>query len=378
MNKKLDSVLIVGGGFSGLSAGIQLRKAGIETHVVEKNPDWKAYGAGITIGAPTLRALDTLGLYEEFQKQGSMGQGLHLYTANGHHITTVPTPPPEESRVPCGGAIMRPVLGDIMAESYLNLGGTVAVGCVVETMQDNGDSVDVTFSDGTQGTYDLVIGSDGLFSQIRTTIFPDAPKPKYSGQGVWRAVLKRPADIDTSAMWTHPASKLKAGVNPISATHMYLYLTDPRPNNEFIPQDQQLKIFKKLLCTFTAPAVMAMSEELSEESQVLYRPLEGMLLPLPWHKGNTVLLGDAVHATTPHLAMGAGLGIEDGIVLVEELLASESVSEGLKKYEERRWERCRMVVENSRRLGEIEMEGGDMGEHAMLMKNSMQALVKTI
>jgi 2-polyprenyl-6-methoxyphenol hydroxylase-like FAD-dependent oxidoreductase len=86
------------------------------------------------------------------------------------------------------------------------------------------------------------------------------------------------------------------------------------------------------------------------------------------------LIGDTVHATTPHLASGAGIGIEDALVLAEELARAPSVGCGLRAFQRRRWERCRLVVENSLRLGALEITNGPQAEHSRLMRESMQAL----
>ena len=91
-----------------------------------------------------------------------------------------------------------------------------------------------------------------------------------------------------------------------------------------------------------------------------------------------MLIGDTVHATTPHLASGACIGIEDAIVLADELSRHDDVSAALVAFENRRWERCRMVVENSGRLGEIEIAGGDKEEHARIMRASLMALAEPI
>ncbi len=103
-----------------------------------------------------------------------------------------------------------------------------------------------------------------------------------------------------------------------------------------------------------------------------------MLLPPPWSKGHVVLIGDAVHATTPHLGAGACIGIEDAIVLAQELDRQETLPAALKSFGERRWERCRMVVQNSLRLGEIEATNGDRAEHAEIMRKSAMALAEPI
>jgi 2-polyprenyl-6-methoxyphenol hydroxylase-like FAD-dependent oxidoreductase len=111
----------------------------------------------------------------------------------------------------------------------------------------------------------------------------------------------------------------------------------------------------------------------------LFRPLEGLLVPRPWSLGRIVLIGDTVHATTPHLASGACIGIEDALVLAEELQrGTGDVRAALAAFEARRWERCRMVVENSSRLGEIEIAGGDKEEHARIMRSSLMSLAEQI
>ena len=101
-------------------------------------------------------------------------------------------------------------------------------------------------------------------------------------------------------------------------------------------------------------------------------------MPLPWSSGHVVLIGDAVHATTPHLGAGACIGIEDAIVLAQELERQDTLASVVKSFETRRWGRCRMVVENSLRLGEIEVTNGDRVEHAEIMRNSVMALAEPI
>ncbi|MGG7519404.1 FAD-dependent monooxygenase [Allorhizobium undicola] len=91
-----------------------------------------------------------------------------------------------------------------------------------------------------------------------------------------------------------------------------------------------------------------------------------------------MLIGDAAHATTPHLAAGACIGMEDAIVLAEEVSHAQTPTEGLAAFEERRWDRCRTVVENSGRLGEIEIADGDKRDHAELMRVTAMRIAQPI
>lgn len=58
-----------------------------------------------------------------------------------------------------------------------------------------------------------------------------------------------------------------------------------------------------------------LSEQIVDANDVVYRPMEVKMLPEPWHKGRVVLIGDAAHSSTPHLAEGAGMAIEDRFFL---------------------------------------------------------------
>ncbi len=91
-----------------------------------------------------------------------------------------------------------------------------------------------------------------------------------------------------------------------------------------------------------------------------------------------MLIGDAAHATTPHLASGAGLAVEDALVLAELLAADVALDQALRRFTARRYERCRMVVENSVRLGELEMSRAPAQQQAELQRASMLALTEPI
>jgi 2-polyprenyl-6-methoxyphenol hydroxylase-like FAD-dependent oxidoreductase len=367
-----SNILIIGGGFSGMSAAIALRQQGHAVELVEIDSGWRSYGAGISLSPATLRAFKQLGILEEFLRHGAATDGVELRRPDGGPIATLPTPRLAGRDVPGGGAIMRPVLARILAEATRAAGTEVSLGCTFTAIEQDDAGVGVTFTDGQRRRYDLVIGADGLYSKTREALFPDAPRPRYSGQAVWRAVLPRPAEITTITMWM--GGQVKPGVNPVSANEMYMFITENRPTNERVDPEDFPRLMADLLAGFPDPLLQEIRHSLGSNSQIVFRPLEELLMPRPWHRGRVVLIGDSVHATTPHLACGAGIGIEDAIVLAEELGRGETLEQGLEAFEDRRWERCRMVVENSNRLGEIEITGGDKEEHARIMRDSMIAL----
>jgi 2-polyprenyl-6-methoxyphenol hydroxylase-like FAD-dependent oxidoreductase len=371
-----QNILIIGGGFSGMAAAIQLRKQGAEVDLVEIDPGWRSYGAGISLGGATLRAFGQLGILDTFLAHGFAADGVNLCLPHGPQIASLPTPRIAGADVPGSGAIMRPVLARILADATRASGTEVHLGCTFTQIMQDAEGVEVNFSDGQRRRYDLVVGADGLYSKVRQAIFPNAPQPRYTGQAVWRAVLPRLTEIQSTTMWMGP--KIKPGVNPVSADEMYLFVTEPRHTNDHVDPATFVDHLRGLLAEFSAPVLRVIREQIGQDSQIVYRPLESMLMPQPWFMSRVVLIGDAVHATTPHLASGACIGIEDALVLSEEISRSTSLQEALTTFSDRRWERCRMVVENSLRLGEIEIAGSDKEEHGHIMRESLIALAQPI
>jgi len=252
----------------------------------------------------------------------------------------------------------------------------VRLGVTFTSIKDEGDKVDVTFTDGTSGRYDIVIGADGVNSRVRELLFPETPKPKFTGQGSWRAVVPRPPEVVCATMFIGKTAK--AGINPVSRDEMYMFFLDKRDRPDHIGPEAWPATLREALAEFSGP-IGAIRDGITPESRIVYRPLFALLLPKPWHRGRVVVIGDAAHATTPHLASGAAISVEDALVLVEELERSpQTVELALHRFTDRRFERCRMVVENSVRLGEIESTGGPPAEHEKLMRDSMAAILAPI
>jgi len=349
----IAKVLVVGGGVGGMTAAISLKRIGVEVEVIDADPHWRVYGAGISVTGISLRAFDHLGILDQVRTRGYVGAGMRGKSVAGDTLmeTPLPTAP---MPIQQGGGIMRPVLHDILSSVVRAEDIKVRLGLKVETLAQDQSGVEVVFSDGSRGRYDLVVGADGIYSQIRAMIFPDAPKPKFTGQGCWRVVAARPPEVDRTEMYF--GGPVKLGINPVSKDEMYMFILEHVPDNPFFREDEMVAHVRNLLAPFGG-AVPAVRESITSPAQINYRPLEWILLSKPWYNGRVVLIGDAAHATTPHMASGAGIAAEDGLVLAEELRRHENVTDALHAFMERRFDRARLVVENSVMIGDMEMAG---------------------
>ncbi len=339
---KTLSVLVIGGGIGGLTAALALRQRGFKVHIVEKDPSWSVYGVGIIQQGNVLRAVDQLGILDRYIDAGVGFDAVEVYLPNGAKVARVPSPRLLSDR-PANVGVSRRALQKVLADAVKDSGATLELGVTVPVIDDDGSQVGVRLSDGSAGQYDLVVGADGTYSTTREMVLPEAPRPTFTGQAVWRYNLPRPAGLDAMHVYNGP---IGAGLVPISRELMYMYLTTPAPGNPRYPREG-IAAAMRAQTAQCAPAIRELAQRITDDDGVVYRPLEGMLVEGPWHRGRVVLLGDAVHATTPHLGQGAGMAIEDSLVLADELARHADVESAFLAYRERRFERCAYIVRAS-------------------------------
>lgn len=346
-------ILIIGGGIGGLTAAIALRAQGFAVDVIEKNPHWTVYGVGIIQQANVVRAVAALGILNDYVEAGFAFEHIEVYVPSGERVARIPTPKLAQG-YPANVGIGRPALHKVLGDRAKAAGAVIRLGLTADRLDDDGAGVDVVFSDGSTGRYDLVVGADGLYSQIRTLLFPDAAAPRFVGQGVWRYNFAKPAKMDALCIFEGP---MGLGLVPLSASQMYMFVTTPEPGNPRYPVEGLAAVMRQKLKPMVAPQIQALAAQITDDAAVVYKPLEALFLDGDWHKGRIVLLGDAVHATTPHLGQGAGLAIEDSLVLAEELARAGTPEAAFRTYRDRRFDRCKYIVDASLRICAAQVAG---------------------
>ncbi|MNQ78517.1 3-hydroxybenzoate 6-hydroxylase 1 [compost metagenome] len=198
-----------------------------------------------------------------------------------------------------------------------------------------------------------MVGADGLFSRVRDLLFGDTYTPRFTGQSVWRYNFPRAPQIDHLA--NYQSAEGNAGLVPLAGDLMYLFLTSHEPSNPWMDPATLAEQMRQRLQGFTG-LIGELREQITDSSQVVYKPMEVVFVDESWYRGRVLLIGDAAHATTPHLGQGAGMAIEDAIVLSEELTRDGSVEQQLQRFMARRFERCKFISESSVLAGDKEMQ----------------------
>ena len=215
--------------------------------------------------------------------------------------------------------------------------------------------------------------ADGSHSKTRALLAPEAPAPHRTGQVIWRAAAGRPPGVDRYSMLEGGPELGKVGVVPISDDRLYLWMLENEDTGQERPGvGDRLDRLQELLLPFggDVPVVAA-----ALEAPVDVRSLHAVLLPLPWSRGRCVFIGDAAHTTTPQIAYGVGMAIEDSVVLAECLASDTDVPKALHRFGARRFDRCALVVESSVQLGAWEQSPpADPGLPGRLMGGTLAAL----
>jgi 2-polyprenyl-6-methoxyphenol hydroxylase-like FAD-dependent oxidoreductase len=346
--------LVVGGGIGGLTAAVALRRAGIAVDLVEIQPQVSVYGVGIIQPNNTLRALDRIGLAQGCVRVGGSFPGWRIFDATGQLLLEGLGSTRAAPGFPAVNGITRPLLHQVLTEAAMAAGVSMETGTTVRSLTETPSHARVTLTNGREADYELVVGSDGLHSSMRRAMFGHAFEPEFTGESVWRYNFQRPRRVEWGEVYYGPDSKV--GLVPMSRDRMYMFVVTAEPGNPRMAQEGLAGALRQRLGGFSG-FVAELREQIVNSADVVYRPMESMLLPSPWHKGHVVLIGDAAHTTTPHLAQGAAMAVEDAVVLAELLQSQPSLGSVFSEFMRRRFERVKFVVDSSLQIGEWELEG---------------------
>ncbi|MBV7378511.1 FAD-dependent oxidoreductase [Maritimibacter dapengensis] len=348
------NALVIGGGIGGLCAGIALRQKGIAVDIIERDPEWSVYGVGIIQQMNSIRAMHELQVLDDYLSRAYGFDRTTLFVGpQGHKEAEFDAPRLAGAEYPSNAGILRRDLQKVLGDKVAEVGCDVRLGLTVTDMDDDGTGVDVTYSDGSSGRYDIVVGADGVFSTTRRMILPDAPTPRYTGQWVWRYNLPRPPEVEGIHIFAGPCN---AGLTPLNEDLMYMFLLSEEPEGFKLPvKGSAAAMQERARRTMAPPQIAAYLDQITDDAEVVARPLEVILLDDDWHKGRVVLIGDAVHAATPHLAQGAGMAIEDALVLADELGKHDTPDAAFSAYRARRMPRVVHVAKTSILIGDAQM-----------------------
>lgn len=346
---------------------------------MEIRPDLHSsvYGVGIIQPVNALRALEAIGCAEACMEAGcSTTAWGGVFDVDGNLVREMPGATIPGSGLPPLNGITRPRLHEILTTKALEVGVTIEYDKTFAELSDGGAGVEVLYSDGTRNVVDVVVGADGIRSQVRPYVLGEDVQPVYNGQSAFRCNIPRMPEIDRIILQEGP--KGMAGFVPIGPDLAYSFYTTAWDREDRPGPGALDEVLRECLAPFGGLTGQVRDEHLNDPSAIVLRPEEWLIAPPPWHSGRIVLIGDAVHAVPPQLGQGAAQAIEDGVVLAECLASCAGVEEAFERYTDRRYERCKLIVEASAQIGEWDIDPTDDMDHAGLTQRVLETMVQPI
>ncbi len=344
-------VLVIGAGIGGLSATLALRRIGCEVLVYERNAEVREIGAGLSYWSNGLRAAREIGVEEEILRTGSPIEWLENADWTGRPL----------QRIHVGRLGRHVALGrtDLLEPLLSAVGAaSVRVGHRLERVRQDSGGVTAAFENGAESRGDLLVGADGIFSDVRRELHPRVT-PAYAGHVAWRGIAsfehaRFPLGVALSLM----GRGKHFAVEPMTAGRLFWYATKNRPESSEAPAHRGKKGEVRESFRDCADPVPALIEATPEE-EIFRNRVYDLPRVRPWSRGRVTLLGDAAHAMRPNLGQGACQAVEDAVVLGACLARSRDGGEAaLRRYEALRRRRTGWVVYWSRQLSLIEyLEG---------------------
>lgn len=322
---------VIGGGIGGLATALALQRGGWRVEVLERAPAPDRGGAGLVLWPNALRCLRVLGVEDAVRARATVLSGSVLRRTDGRPLSTI---------VLEGGplGVVRSDLVDALASA---LGaGAITFGTEV---------ADVA---GLEA--DLVVGADGVRSVVRSSMGCGV-RPVFRGYTVWRALV--PRDLagarELSETW---GAGLRFGTVPVGRDRTYVYAAAPAPEGER-SGDERAELVRRFE-DWHAP-IPALLDAIGPDALIRHDIHDLPPGATPLHRGRYVLIGDAGHAMEPNLGQGAGLALEDAVVLADALERRPTTA--LVDYATARNPRVIALSRQSRQIGRLARIGGPTG-----------------
>ncbi len=342
-------IAIIGGGIGGLAAALALERRGAETIVCEQSGALSEIGAGLNLTPNAVKALRALDLEKETQAIAAETNFLNIRSwKSGRYISRTKRGDFRQKFGAPNLSVHRADLLDVLAAALKTTQIRFGARCVA--VEGNDNSAAARFADGSSIEADIVVGADGIHSVVRSSLF-GADTPHFTGCICWRGMAPVdavPSDINTEdgTMWMGPHGHVvHYPVRRGELLNIVAHIDSDAWTEESWTRQCDVSEVIETYAEWNSELTRVYPSSERWYKWALYDrdPLEH------WTKGRATLLGDSAHAMLPYLGTGAGMAIEDAVVLGAAVgRESNDLSAALVAYEQLRVPRTKACVLGAR------------------------------
>ncbi len=328
-------ILISGAGIAGLCLAYWLHHEGHEPVIVEKASDIRTEGYMIDFGGSGYDVADRMALVPALNEK-KHDISLIQYK-NAHGRTTAEIKLSKFYQLTDVSNKFIPINHrDLVSVLYAPVRDKVEVrfGTQIEQICQTEHHVSVQFSDGQAEDFDLLIGADGIHSQVRRLVFgKESTFSRYLGYHF--AIFLIPAldyDLDqTYTMYVEP--KMQVGIYPTPEGQWMIFVVTNQPDAVVPPREQRVRHLRQMLSGkgWLIPEVLG---HLHDDTPVFYDTVTQIQIPR-WSSNRVALIGDAAHCPTLVSGQGASMAMTGAYFLSQELAKTDSPQEAFQSYEAR-------------------------------------------
>lgn len=340
-------VIIIGGGIGGLTLANTLQSQGIDYEVYEATEQFSPIGAGIMLGINAMLIYQNIGLAQRLRSKGHQLEAAHITNPQLSPINSMPLNTFADELGADSITIHR---ADLIQILYEDLDPKkIFTGKKAQYLVQNKNNAEVYFRDGDYAAGELVVGADGIHSVLRRQLFPEIQK-RYLGQTCWRGVV----EFKLSRVFQHQLFEAwgpngRFAFVALNENQVYWFAVKTAKAG----QQDNPKTIKGELCENFKMHEGPCQQLILQTPKILRNDIYDLKTPKLWHHGRTVLLGDAIHATSPNLGQGGAQAIEDAHILAYYLAQETEVQKALAEYEKHRFPKARKITEQSKLFGQL-------------------------
>ncbi|WP_163996036.1 FAD-dependent oxidoreductase [Pyxidicoccus caerfyrddinensis] len=367
MRTRNGHALIMGCGIAGPVVAMALQRAGIESVIYEaRSGAMDEAGAFLNLAPNGVNVLKTLGVDAQVQAAGFPCGGIAFWNGAGRRLGVMDNGPEEPRYGAASLVIKRGLLHRVLREEALRRGIRVELGKALESFDATSDGVEARFKDGSTARGDFLLGCDGLRSRTRELLLPGAKGPEYTGQLGWGgfsrcAVPPPPGGL----MQMTFGRKAFFGYCVAPSGEVYWFSNESQAEE---PARGSLKpatagAWKERLLALHGDDAAPIPDIIraTEEDSISCYPIHDIPFLPRWHQGRVCLVGDAAHATSPHVGQGASMAMEDALMLARCLRDAPEPEAAFARYQGLRKERVEKLTRQARRTGNTKGAPGPVG-----------------